>query len=87
MLGRVSPKSRGRKVKTGRRGQRRAPRVRAGTDRAVGLERVLVDALPRAAIAPDRFGKACRRPIERVDGLAEQGDGSRREASEPDAAV
>jgi hypothetical protein len=46
-----------------------------------------VDALPRAAIAPDRFGKACRRPIERVDGLAEQGDGSRREASELDAAV
>lgn len=34
MLGRVSPKSRGRKVKTGRRGQRRvrgnAPRVSAG---------------------------------------------------------
>jgi hypothetical protein len=57
--------------------------VRAGTDRAVGPERVLVDALPRAAIAPDRFG----RPIERVDGLAEQGDGLRREASEPDAAV
>jgi hypothetical protein len=61
--------------------------VRAGTDRAVGLERVLVNALPRAAIAPDRFGKACRRPIERVDGLADQGDGSRREASELDAAV
>ena len=128
------------------------------------LERVLVDALPRAAIAPDRFGKAVpqavrawtdwlaernkltdrsrrrlgfslratlvrfagawygpaahplrryledlsdedastgnvvnavieRRvfavplPIERVDGLAEQSDGSRREASELDAAV
>ena len=26
------------------------------------LERVLLDALPRAAIAPDRFGKPCRRP-------------------------
>ena len=128
------------------------------------LERVLVDALPRAAIAPDRFGKAVpqavrawtdwlaernkltdrsrrrlgfslratlvrfadawygpgahplrryledlndedastgnvvnavieRRvfaaplPIERVDGLAEESDGSRREASELDAAV
>jgi hypothetical protein len=128
------------------------------------LERVLLDALPRAAIAPDRFGKAVpqavrawtdwlaernkladrsrrrlgfslraalvrfpdawygpaahplrryledlsdedastgnvvnavieRRvfavplPIERVDGLAEQSDGSRREASELDAAV
>ena len=128
------------------------------------LERVLVDALPRAAIAPDRFGKAVpqalrawtdwlaernkladrsrrrlgfslraalvrfpdawygpaahplrryledlsdedastgnvvnavieRRvfavplPIERVDGLAEQSDGSRREATELDAAV
>ena len=128
------------------------------------LERVLVDALPRAAIAPDRFGKAVPRavrawtdwlaernkltdrsrrrlgfslratlarfpgawygpgahplrryledlndkdastgnvvnavvqrrvfavplPAERVDGLAEESDGSRREASELDAAI
>jgi hypothetical protein len=90
MPGRVSPKSRGRKVKAGRREQRRvrgnAARVSAGVATRPGATgRSPSGDVVNAVIERRVF--AVPLPAERVDGLAEESDGSRREASELDAAV